>query len=117
MSSTIYEGLLQKLATALEVLDESIVSSPPSTETKRKLVQATNAFKEDVARAKDLAHDLPGAELSSVEQEDIIVTLETLKVRKKAILSKFADEMNKKPEPIGDILSMDVDSTASTPAN
>lgn len=44
MSSTIYEGLLQKLATALEVLDESIVSSPPSTETKRKLVQAVSGL-------------------------------------------------------------------------
>jgi hypothetical protein len=51
----------------------------------------TNNFKNAITQAKDFAINLPGGELLTEEQDDIIQMLETLRDRKRcaSILSSF----------------------------
>ncbi|KAI0697018.1 hypothetical protein BC835DRAFT_1413916 [Cytidiella melzeri] len=117
MPSTVYEGLLQEVAAVLDVVNE-LTAAQSSTEIRRKLVQTTNALKHDTLVAREGANNLQGGELSIEDQEDIIDTLEKLKARKKATLNKFSDEMTRAPQAVinSESASVEVDSTASTPA-
>ncbi|KAI0087445.1 hypothetical protein BDY19DRAFT_1012293 [Irpex rosettiformis] len=115
MPSTVYESLFQELPAVLDIVNE-LHAAQTSAEIKRKLVQATNAFKSDLSLAKQAANNLQGGELSIEDQESIINTLEELKARKRATLNRFAEEMKKAPQVKDSNLSMEIDSTASTPA-
>ncbi|KAF9044742.1 hypothetical protein BDZ89DRAFT_1058840 [Hymenopellis radicata] len=112
LPTSLYASLLGKLVTILEL-------DPGTTATvqgRQALLQATNDFKSSLAHAKELAVNLPGGELKTSEQDDIINMLEGLKDRRRDQLAHFksATKLDHVEE---DIKMADMDSTASTPTN
>ncbi|KAF9475508.1 hypothetical protein BDN70DRAFT_883618 [Pholiota conissans] len=107
---SIYEELLPRLVAVLELIQQSPGVSTP--ESKQKLLQATNNFKNALAQAKEFAINLPGGELCIREQDDMIHMLETLRDRKRAQLAEFAA---RKIVSVSADVKMEVDSVASTP--
>ncbi|KAI0761107.1 hypothetical protein BC629DRAFT_1546318 [Irpex lacteus] len=85
MSSTVYETLLQELASVLDVINE-LNASQSSTEIRRKLVQTTNTFKIDMSLARETARNLQGGEFSIEDQESVIGTLEGLRKHKRCVV-------------------------------
>ncbi|CAA7267734.1 unnamed protein product [Cyclocybe aegerita] len=111
---SLYEELLPKLVAILELTQQPEGTANP--QAKQKLLQATNAFKNAIAQAKDFAVNLPGGELTIAEQDAVIKMLETLKERKRAQLAEFASR-NVMSSSMADDIKMEIDSMASTPAN
>lgn len=104
--TAIYESLLLKLVTVLELTQQS--ESTPTTQTRQALVQAvrvpsattaepkltinaaqTTDFRESLKQAKELASTLPGGELSVDEQEDVIEMLFRLRDRKQSVATQL----------------------------
>ncbi|KAF9817527.1 hypothetical protein IEO21_03378 [Rhodonia placenta] len=113
--TAIYESLLLKLVTVLELTQQS--ESTPTTQTRQALVQATTDFRESLKQAKELASTLPGGELSVDEQEDVIEMLFRLRDRKQQQLAEFAANVQSMfAATAAEGVMMDVDSTASTPS-
>ncbi|KAF8236950.1 hypothetical protein L208DRAFT_1390013 [Tricholoma matsutake] len=92
LPSSLYEGLLEKLVIVLELAQKNEGVVTPSA--KQAILQATNDFKSALNRAKDLAANLPGGELRIEEQDEIIEMLETLKSRKRYVLSTSPPTLN-----------------------
>ncbi|KJA13621.1 hypothetical protein HYPSUDRAFT_151399 [Hypholoma sublateritium FD-334 SS-4] len=105
-----YEELLPKLVAVLELTQQPAGTSTP--ESKQRLLQAANNFKNALAQAKDVSGNLPGGELRIEEQDDLIYMLETLRDRKRAQLAEFSA---KKIISRSVDITMEVDSLASTP--
>ncbi|OBZ79100.1 hypothetical protein A0H81_00285 [Grifola frondosa] len=110
--TALYENLLLRLATILELSQHGQGTLDP--QTKQALVQSTKDFKDGVREAREYATELPGGELSAEEQDAVIGMLQKLKDRKKRQLAEFAQNANLKPAALN-IIKMEVDSTASTP--
>ncbi|KAF8972511.1 hypothetical protein BDZ97DRAFT_1649490 [Flammula alnicola] len=128
---SLYEELLPKLVAVLELTQQDAGMSNP--QAKQKLLQATNNFKAAIAQAKDFAINLPGGELVIEEQDDVINMLDTLKERKRQVVSsdhpfavvlildklrrtQLAEFAAKKVISSSSDMKMEVDSVASTPA-
>ncbi|EPS99624.1 hypothetical protein FOMPIDRAFT_1123958, partial [Fomitopsis schrenkii] len=111
--SAVYESLLPKLVTVLEVTQQATYGAP-TQQVKQALVQATNDLRDSLKEAKEAASSLPGGELSVEEQDEVIAMLERLKARKKC-LAKFSSDVEAISTATSQ-LKMEIDSTASTPA-
>ncbi|EPQ61149.1 hypothetical protein GLOTRDRAFT_113585 [Gloeophyllum trabeum ATCC 11539] len=106
-----FDSLLLKLVNVLELSQR-----PEGTAThqaRQALLQATNDFKDSLARARELADGLPGGELLIQEQDELIDMLQSLKEQKRQQLAAFSQKVFVTSKA-GDS-KMDLDSTASTP--
>ncbi|KAI0932766.1 hypothetical protein AcW1_000210 [Taiwanofungus camphoratus] len=110
--TTLFETLLLKLATVLELIQQSEVALSP--QIKQALVHATNDFKESLKQAKEAANNLPGGELSVGEQDEVIEMLQRLKNNKRQQLAAFSNDVESISAAAGGV-NMEIDSTASTP--
>ncbi|KAF9530741.1 hypothetical protein CPB83DRAFT_892381 [Crepidotus variabilis] len=111
---TLYEELLPKLVDVLELTQKTDGIANP--QSKQKLLQATNTFKNAIAQAKEFSNNLRGGELTIEEQDDVIQLLETLRERKRAQLRDFASR-TATTKTTGMLMDMELDSVASTPAS
>ncbi|KAH8120469.1 hypothetical protein DFH11DRAFT_1560191 [Phellopilus nigrolimitatus] len=110
----VFESLLEKLAHTLEITQRSDSTLDP--QTRQAIYQATTAFKEGLAKAKELANTLPGGEMLIDEQKDVIAMLERLRDLKRAQLSQFSSQMLTTAGATTDSqMRMEIDSTASSP--
>jgi len=119
MTSTIFpislfEELLPKIVEVLELIQQT--AGLTSQQAKQKLLQSTNAFKNAISQAKDIAVKLPGGELTIEQQDEIIRLLERLRELKRVQLAEFASK-NVVAKPSTGQFKMEVDSLASTPAS
>ncbi|KZP26003.1 hypothetical protein FIBSPDRAFT_1041079 [Athelia psychrophila] len=122
LPATLYESLLAKLVTVLE-----LTQNPEGTVTpqaKQALLHATNDFKNSLAQAKNHINALPGGELLVEEQDEVIEYLEGLKDIKRQQLSEFSarvmpslTSMRPTTATIDTNMNMEIDSMASTPLN
>ncbi|KAG2023881.1 hypothetical protein CC2G_001487 [Coprinopsis cinerea AmutBmut pab1-1] len=112
VSSALYESLILKLVTVLEITRESEGITTP--QAKQKLLQATNDFKNSLAQAKEIARNIPGGEFTVEEQDEVIEMLETLRDRKRARLAHFSSKNLASAHSLADT-KMEIDSMASTP--
>ncbi|KAL6300306.1 hypothetical protein BKA93DRAFT_541185 [Sparassis latifolia] len=114
--TAVFETLLLKLVTVLELTQQSETTALP--QMKQNLLQSTNDFKDSLKQAKEVANNLPGGELSVQEQDEIIEMLEKLKERKRQQLEAFAGRASSMAGASNTFKSdkMEVDSTASTPS-
>ncbi|KAJ7165823.1 hypothetical protein C8R46DRAFT_1096294 [Mycena filopes] len=114
LSASLFESLLLKLLAVLE-----LTARPEGTVTpqaKQALLHATNDFKATLARAKTLATHLPGGELRTDEQTEVLGMLTELRDRKRAQLADFsARALASGVNPGAHRPGMEVDSVASTP--
>ncbi|EFI28565.1 hypothetical protein CC1G_13592 [Coprinopsis cinerea okayama7 len=110
VSSALYESLILKLVTVLEITRESEGITTP--QAKQKLLQATNDFKNSLAQAKEIARNIPGGEFTVEEQDEVIEMLETLRDRKR--LAHFSSKNLASAHSLADT-KMEIDSMASTP--
>lgn len=93
-----FDSLLVKLIVVLKLTQEP--DGVVTTQAKQRLLQAvckrnhltshfynlsmqTNDFKGAIAQAKELAENLPGGELMTEDQDDVIQMLQALKERKR----------------------------------
>ena len=105
--TSLYESLLPKMATVLELTQQSDAALSP--QAKQALVHSvrlatpiprtvctsdsadhahqTNDFKESLRQAREAAQTLRGGELSLAEQDEVIAMLERLKARKTCVRS------------------------------
>ncbi|KAE9404929.1 hypothetical protein BT96DRAFT_853108 [Gymnopus androsaceus JB14] len=116
--STVYDSLLLKLVTVLELTQKPDGISTP--QAKQAVLQATNEFKSLLLQAKTLATNLPGGELHINDQDDVIEMLTTLRDRKRDQLITFSSKTSQAvASAVGshmmNDLGMEVDSMASTP--
>jgi hypothetical protein len=96
-----------------------------------KRYNQTNAFKNAISQAKDVAVNLPGGELTIEQQDAVIRLLERLRERKRCVylfccgitsdidrtqLAEFASK-NVVAKPSAAQFKMEIDSVASTPAS
>ncbi|KAI5123748.1 hypothetical protein M0805_000340 [Coniferiporia weirii] len=110
----VFESLLDKLAYTLDVTQRS--DSTLNPQTRQAIFQATTAFKDGLAKAKELACALPGGEMHIEEQNEVIAMLEQLRDSKRALLEQFsARALTTAGAPIETQVRMEVDSTASSP--
>ncbi|KAH6905839.1 hypothetical protein BKA70DRAFT_1152426 [Coprinopsis sp. MPI-PUGE-AT-0042] len=114
--SALYETLLLKLTTVLEITRES-EGVKVNVEARQRLLTATNDFKNSLLRAKELAENIPGGEFTVEEQDEVVKMLEVLRDRKKARLEQFsARTLASSAHGYGHSdAKMEVDSVASTP--
>ncbi|KAF8878445.1 hypothetical protein BD779DRAFT_1447646 [Infundibulicybe gibba] len=110
----LYESLLVKLATVLELTQRQEVVSLP--QAKQALLQATNDFKNSINQAKEFADTLPGGELQMSDQDEVVEMLIELRDRKRGQLQQFISQQLASASAAADS-SMEIDSTASTPFN
>ncbi|KAJ8588337.1 hypothetical protein M405DRAFT_819857 [Rhizopogon salebrosus TDB-379] len=115
LPTLLFGALLPKLAVVLELIRKAEGTVTPSA--KQALLQATNDFKHELARARDCASTLAGVDLLVEEQDSIITMLEMLKQHKKEQLTRFTECAGSSPaSTILNVTSrMEIDSTASTP--
>ncbi|KZT22089.1 hypothetical protein NEOLEDRAFT_1072219 [Neolentinus lepideus HHB14362 ss-1] len=106
-----FESLLLKLLNVLELSQR--LEGTSTHQAKQALLQATNEFKDGLARARELADGLPGGELLIQEQDELISMLEQLKEQKRQQLAAFSEKVFSTSR-VGD-MKTDLDSTASTP--
>jgi len=116
----LYESLLLKLVTVLELTQTPEGTATP--QAKQALLQATNDFKNAMSQARELAIALPGGELFTGEQDEVIDMLQQLKDRKREQLLQFSRRILSSGLTAVDdnqmeIDSMEIDSMASTPNN
>ncbi|KAF5311904.1 hypothetical protein D9619_003627 [Psilocybe cf. subviscida] len=107
---SLYEELLPKLVAILELTQQP--QGTPDPQAKHKLLQATNNFKNALAQAKEYALSLPGGEMITDEQDEVIAMLEIMKERKRA---QLADFVARKVSTVSADVKMELDSVASTP--
>lgn len=113
LSTELYQSLLIKLVTVLELTQKPDGIVTP--QAKQALLQATNDYKNVLAQARELATKLPGGELVTEEQEEVIQMLEEIRDRKKDLLARFSQR------PLVSVvkhtvdIKTEIDSTASTP--
>ncbi|KAM6497749.1 hypothetical protein JOM56_005697 [Amanita muscaria] len=113
LSTELYQSLLIKLVTVLELTQKPDGIVTP--QAKQALLQATNDYKNVLAQARELATNLPGGELVTEEQEEVIQMLEEIRDRKKDLLARFSQR------PLVSVvkhtmdIKTEIDSTASTP--
>ncbi|TFK28364.1 hypothetical protein FA15DRAFT_584412 [Coprinopsis marcescibilis] len=112
LPSALYESLLLKLATVIEITREN--EGVANVQVKQRLLQATNDFRNSLSQAKELATTIPGGEFTVYEQDDVIEMLETLRERKRARLAQFLSRNITTAHSIAD-MKMEIDSMASTP--
>ncbi|KAG6874122.1 hypothetical protein C0995_005538 [Termitomyces sp. Mi166 len=91
LPTSLYESLLLKLATVLELTQQSEGIVTP--QAKQMLLQATNDFKNAINQAKELAAGLPGGEMQVEDQDEVITMLEELRDRKREQLAQFASQV------------------------
>ncbi|KAG6810898.1 hypothetical protein H0H92_009890 [Tricholoma furcatifolium] len=114
LPTNLYEGLLLKLVTVLELTQKSEGVTTP--QAKQALLQATNDFKNALHQAKELAAGLPGGEMMVQDQDEVIAMLEKLRDRKRDQLALFADKvLLSSAEFSAQDVKMEIDSMASTP--
>ncbi|KAJ3756859.1 hypothetical protein F5880DRAFT_1620941 [Lentinula raphanica] len=115
--TTVYETLLLKLVTVLELTQNPDGISTP--QAKQAVLQATNQFKSSLLNAKSLAEDLPGGELDIDDQDNVIEMLTTLRNRKRDQLIEFSSKSSQVASAVGfhmfNDVGMEIDSMASTP--
>jgi len=111
---SLYENLLPKIVSVLELTQQTEFMT--NQEAKQSLLQATNAFKNAISQAKDVATNLPGGELTVEQQDEVIKLLERLRELKRAQLAEFASK-NVLAKSLSSQVKMEVDSVASTPAS
>lgn len=109
LPTELYEGLLLKLVTVLELSQRP--EGVSTLQSKQAVLQATTEFKNALAQAKEMAANLPGGELLINEQDEVIDMLTTLRERKRQQLARFASHTLKTTTDV----KMEVDSVASTP--
>ncbi|KAL0578842.1 hypothetical protein V5O48_003166 [Marasmius crinis-equi] len=116
LPTTLFQSLLSKLATILELTQTPDGTSTP--QGREAIRQATDDFRRSLANAKSLAGGLPGGELLIEDQDDVIDMLVTLRDRKREQLADFSNRASAASstarESIAE-LKMEVDSMASTP--
>ncbi|KAI0063251.1 hypothetical protein BV25DRAFT_1802639 [Artomyces pyxidatus] len=119
LPSSTFESLLNKLLVVVELTQKPGGATTP--QAKQELLHATNEFKESLSRARALAKDLPGGELLTEEQDEVIAMLERLKQKKQYQLAEFSaqvlstESVPRRAAPSQNT-QMEVDSNASTPA-
>ncbi|GAW02772.1 hypothetical protein LENED_004440 [Lentinula edodes] len=115
--STVYDSLLLKLVTVLELTQKPDGISTP--QAKQAVLQATNEFKTLLVTAKNLADNLPGGDLDIVDQDNVIEMLTTLRDRKRDQLVEFSSKSSQVASAVGTHMftdaGMEIDSMASTP--
>ncbi|KIK65978.1 hypothetical protein GYMLUDRAFT_218737 [Collybiopsis luxurians FD-317 M1] len=115
--SAVYESLLLKLVTVLELTQKPEGISTP--QSKQAVLQATNEFKSLLLQAKTLAANLPGGELHINDQDDVIEMLTTLRDRKRDQLVEFSARSSQVASAVASQMmidaGMEIDSMASTP--
>ncbi|KAK7694154.1 hypothetical protein QCA50_001334 [Cerrena zonata] len=111
MSTALFEALMPKLIAIISLLSQT--NNPTSVQSKQALVKAINDFKETLNQAKHYASDLPGGDLTSQEQDNIIAMLETMKRTQRTLLQASLQDISSSPTTGPG--EMEVDSTASTP--
>ncbi|KAF7301052.1 Mediator of RNA polymerase II transcription subunit 9 [Mycena indigotica] len=107
----LFDSLLPKLITVLE-----LIQGPDGTVTpqaRQAVLNATNEFKSALNQAKELATNLPGGNLRTEEQVEVIAMLTELRDRKRRQLAEFATRSE--PMKVVADTDMEVDSEASTP--
>jgi len=127
LPSSVFESLLPKLLLILQVTQRPEGTS--NVRNKQDLLQAIQAFREDLNHARSLASALPGGEMLIEEQDEIIAMLERLREKKRLQLRDFSDKVidtktagHAFPLYAGGSntartnAQMEVDSNASTPA-
>ncbi|KAF5376977.1 hypothetical protein D9615_007210 [Tricholomella constricta] len=113
LPTSLYESLLLKLVTILELTQNSEGIVTP--QAKQALLQATNDFKNAINQAKDLAAGLPGGEMLVQDQDEVIEMLEKLRDGKREQLAQFAAKaLVSGGQSVSDN-KMEIDSMASTP--
>ncbi|KAF5338220.1 hypothetical protein D9758_012869 [Tetrapyrgos nigripes] len=112
-STTLYQGILLKLVTVLELTQKPEGIS--TLQARQALLQATNDFKSALLQAKEMAANMPGGELLIEDQDDIIEMLTTLRQRKREKLTQFSAQAQAVSSETVAETKMEVDSMASTP--
>ncbi|KAG5636735.1 hypothetical protein H0H81_006993 [Sphagnurus paluster] len=113
LPTSLYEGLLLKLVTILELTQKSEGIVTP--QAKQALLQATNDFKNSLAQAKELAASLPGGEMLVQDQDEVIAMFERLRERKREQLVQFSSKTLVSVGSHSADNKMEIDSMASTP--
>ncbi|RDB24646.1 hypothetical protein Hypma_008247 [Hypsizygus marmoreus] len=113
LPTSLYESLLLKLVTILELTQKSEGIATPLA--KQALLQATNDLKNSINQAKELAGSLPGGEMLVQDQDDVIGMLEQLRDRKREQLAQFAARPLASAALSTSDIKMEIDSMASTP--
>ncbi|KAG5643821.1 hypothetical protein DXG03_009598 [Asterophora parasitica] len=113
LPTSLYESLLLKIVTILELTQKSEGTVTP--QAKQALLQATNDFKNSINQAKELAAGLPGGEMLVQDQDEVIEMLEKLRDAKRAQLAQFAAKSLASGNQSALDNRMEIDSMASTP--
>ncbi|KAF4591282.1 hypothetical protein EYR40_009885 [Pleurotus pulmonarius] len=114
LPTSVFESLLPKLAVVLELTQNLEGSMTP--QARNALLQATNDFKNTLNHAKELAKSLPGGELMTKDQDEVIQMLEQIRDQKRRQLLEFSTTVLETSHVSNAETQMEVDSMASTPS-